>query len=100
MGPGGLSPGGLNLPPRAHGSDKNIPLQSSVLCSRGCPALIPPDHNTARAVSSGCATTHPPPRLGLLDHPRNAEEALNTPQEPLAPPEMEGQWLCLGREML
>lgn len=30
----GLLPGGLTLPPGAHGSDKHIPLQSSVLCSR------------------------------------------------------------------
>lgn len=35
-----------------------------------------------------------------LDHPRNAEEPLNTLQEPMDPLEMEGQWLCLGREVL
>lgn len=66
------------------------------------PAPIPLGQNAARAVSRGCVTTDPRGRVPSegLDHPGNAEEPLKTLEEPLAPPEVEEPWLCLGREVL
>lgn len=84
----------------SHYKDR-LPWQRLVVCELP-PALILSGQTAACAVSRGCTITGLRGWVPLegLDDPGNAEEPQKALEESLAPPEMEGQRVCLSGEKL